>query len=736
MNRIFSVSSMMVCAAGSLVSLALFSGCQSAPEKTAFIDPPARSLQPGVPYRSATRPVSEPLQVGSERQMRRTELLGKSRLSTTNFNPEGVSPTMLDGGPGELIPVKIAANNQSSNEIFRIIFGEYLKMNYVAATASVSVTLDIDDEMTRGDLMDLAGGLCAVYGFTLEVRGDTAFIRAGDALARADGPVMQQRAGLASDQPVVRVRRLKHVAADQALNGVKELASTGSKVVAVGRTLIIADTAKQANRLAQVLALLDVPAFDGSEIWTYRLGSRRPEEAKKILGEIVTGAGINAQNDAQVAFVEITGTDRLMVISRDPTLQPVLREYVELVDQPPELTKRTRFIYRIQHFEPPALQTFLKATFAERMEPDAQAGAGSGASAGDTRVRLVLDQAEQLLMIYATPEDYADIMATLRAVDRARQQVQISSMIAEVGLNGRLEYGVEYFLRALDADGIGIGEITGTPGLPAGATLGTFFTAGDGFAVLRALQTESNVNLMSLPQLTIRDSGKGSIQVGGEVPIVKADIDSSTQNQGTTGIRRSIEYRKTGVILDIEPSINESGQVTLKLTQEVTAVGQQTDLGPEFTTRKIETTVTVPQGQTVLLGGIIDNQQRDSVSKIPIVGDIPLIGLAFQTQRKQDVRTELVLAITPTISDEPEQTAQGFSEFLSSASAVREALYDMARDLPRGALRFDGPQGEVLPSIAPPPAESSEPSERPETAPESEPSPAGAAPISPGAVHG
>lgn len=728
---------LLAAAAGAAMPLALLPGCAPPKaEKTAFTEPPAAGLRPARPYVNRTRPVAEPLGMGAGRLASRTELLSQNRVTGVGAPAEGVAPTMVAGAPGELVRVRIAANNQNSSEVFRIIFAEYLKMGYILdGKATGAVTLDVDEEMTKADLIDLAGAICTIYGWTLELRDGTALIRGGDALPRAEAPVLQARAGLPSDLPVIRVKRMRYVAADQALNVLKELMSATGKSIAQGRTIVLADTARQVNKAAAVLAALDAPAFEGSEIWTYRLGSRRPEEAKKILGEIASGAGINAQNDATVAFVDITGTDRLMVISKDPTLQPVLRGFVEMVDQPPGQATRQRYLYRVQHFEPQALQTFLKAAFAERIESEN----AQSRSAGDTNIRLVLDPQEALLMIYATPEDYAEVLGTLRAVDRPRQQVAISSIIAEVGLTGRLEYGVEYFLRALDVDGIGIAELTGTPGLIAGATGGAFFAAGDGFAVVRALQNEADVNLMSLPQLSIRDGDKGSIQVGGEVPVVKADIDSSTQNQGTTGIRRSIEYRKTGVILDIEPNVNESGEVTLKITQEVTAVGQQTDLGPEFTTRKIETKVTVPAGQTVLLGGIIDSARRDSVNKIPILGDIPLVGLAFQTQRLQNVRTELLLAITPTILPEPSDGAAAYSDFLERAGAVREALYDLAQSLPRGSMRFDGPEGPGGPALP-----SAPPAERPDTAPEEAPPAeppapaqgAGGGAVSPGVVHG
>lgn len=691
----------MMLAAGAAASLASLGGCQKPVPREAFIEPPPLGTRPPAKWNSRTRPVSEAIVLGDRAPSQPAQVVGRARLSANGAGgAEGVAPAVVEGGAQPLIRVKYSAFNQSSVEVFRVLLGEYLGLQYVIdPKATGAVTLDLDDEMTRDDLLDVVGGLCAVYGWMYELSGETVFVRSGDALGRAAAPILQARPAVENDLPAIRVRKMKYVSADQAMGVIKEMMSVGSRAAVSGRSLVLADTARQLGKVGRILAALDVPAFDGAEVWTYRLTSRRPDDAKRVLDEIALGSGLSAAQDPQVVFVPVAGADRLVAICRDATLAPTVRQLVEMVDQPADQTERQRFIYRVQHFDPNSLLTLLRSAFADRIEGEQGTRAPGSTGPG---VRLVLDAQEQLMVIQATPDDYADVLSMLRAVDRPRQQVAISSIIAEVGLTNRLEYGVEYFLRALDKDGIGIGELTATPGLPAAATGGAFFAAGDGFAILQALQNESTVDLLSLPQLTVRDGDIGSIQVGGSVPIVRADIDSSSQTDGNTGIRRSIEYRDTGIILRIEPMVNESGEVTLKISEEVTNVGRETDLGPEFTTRKLETKVTVPHGRTVILGGIVDRQDRDTVNKVPIVGDVPLVGLAFQNQNLQDVRTELLLAITPTIINEPSDAAGVYSDFLANASLVRAAMYEAVESLPRGAMFFEG-AGDGA-SMAPPAA--------------------------------
>ncbi len=268
-------------------------------------------------------------------------------------------------------------------------------------------------------------------------------------------------------------------------------------------------------------------------------------------------------------------------------------------------------------------------------------------------------------------------------VDRPRQQVALTSIVAEVSLTNNLEYGVEYFLRAFDVDGLGILELAGgaselLTGTPTGSAI---FTAADGFAVVQALERESDVNILSQPNVTLSDGSKAMIQVGGEVPVTSGNIDTTTG-----GLRQDIDYKKTGITLEINARINESGDVTLKIKEDIADVVAQSELGPEFTTRMLDTEVTVPHGKTILLGGIIQNRSTDNQRKIPVLGNIPVAGEAFKSRNMIKERRELILAITPTIINSPDQAPMLVSDFLIAAQGVREALYDDLQALQQGVL--------------------------------------------------
>lgn len=670
----------IIAAAGAAVSLLTIQGCsQNRAEGEA---PPLerRATSPVLPWDASGRPVSEVLASATgTRSMYQggTRLVSRHKIAVPANETEGFDPAMLGTTQGELVRVKYAVRNAEVSEVLRVLIGEYLDRSYVVDPKIAGVmTFDIDEEMTKQDLMDLLGGLAMLNGWIVEDRSGTLFIRPSAQMGSLDSsPILKSRAAVDADTPAVRVRRLRYIAAPDIDKAVKPIMSSGGQLLAAGRTLVIVDTIRQLNRVSRLISTLDVPEFDGVEIWTYALVNRAPESAATLLTNITAQSRMVSGGEPLAVYVPFTGTNRLMVISRDMSVQSTVRDLIAMVDQPSDREARGRFLYRTQYYDPAALDKILRDTFAGRIE-----AAGTAATRDEGGIRIVLDPLNGTFVITATPDDYAEMMTVVRALDRPPQQVRIQSMIVEVGLTNALQWGVEYFLRALDKEGIGILELAGATSMPINPTGSAFFVGSDGLAIITALQRETDINILSLPELFVMNNTQGEIQVGGQTPVVTSDIDSQTQNQGTTGIRREIEYRDTGVSLRVQPKINETGEIVLTIEQEVTDVGQQTEFGPEFTTRKINTVAVIPHGQTLLLGGIIQRGVRNNVDKIPILGDIPIVGMAFRSYDNREERTELLLSITPTIINSPSESAAIMSDFLAGANAVRATLEDFAAE--------------------------------------------------------
>ena len=287
------------------------------------------------------------------------------------------------------------------------------------------------------------------------------------------------------------------------------------------------------------------------------------------------------------------------------------------------------------------------------------------AGAEDT-LRIVADARNNALLVYATGEEYRMIEAALRKLDIVPLQVLIEATIAEVTLNDSLKYGLEWFFDVGNSTvtfNTGANPPVATPTPTANLILSQFpgfsyvFASDDVKLVLNALSQITDVKVISSPQLMVLDNEPARLQVGDQVPVsVRSSVST---NDPDSPIVSEIEYRDTGVILDIIPRVNASGLVVLDIIQEVsdvvatvvtanttTAVQSAT---PTIAQRRIASTVAINSGETVALGGLIRDSATNAVTGVPLLSEIPLLGNLFKTTTDVTRRTELLVLLTPRV---------------------------------------------------------------------------------------
>ncbi|MDD3523104.1 MAG: type II secretion system secretin GspD [Candidatus Cloacimonetes bacterium] len=269
-----------------------------------------------------------------------------------------------------------------------------------------------------------------------------------------------------------------------------------------------------------------------------------------------------------------------------------------------------------------------------------------------SEIKVVADNQNNALLIYARRQDYQKIANALRRLDVQPLQVLIEASIIEVSLTGNLQYGLEWYLQGSLGSGL-----TGSAGLNFNST-GAIAPTQPGFsyaitngagavrAVLSALAQKSLVKVISSPSVLVLNNNTANIQVGTQQPV------QSGQSIITTGIvSNSITYKDTGVILSVTPSVNAGGMVRMNIKQAVSDVGPVDSATGQrsFLQRQVDTKVEVHSGQTVTLGGLIKNNISNGKSGIPGLSDIPVLGNLFSTTTKTDDRTELLVMITPRV---------------------------------------------------------------------------------------
>ncbi len=272
-------------------------------------------------------------------------------------------------------------------------------------------------------------------------------------------------------------------------------------------------------------------------------------------------------------------------------------------------------------------------------------------------IRVVADEKNNTLVIYARPRDYAMVQDALKRIDVVPLEVLIEATIAEVTLGNDLQYGLQYFFHQHENQFIFGG--TASPITAAASTIaGTFpgfnYILGSTNAnvVVNLLSGITNVHVISSPELLVLDHQSASLLVGNAIPIPTAQIQSTV----TTGapIVNTVQYVDTGVILRVTPRVNANGLITLEVGQEVSAVAAtnastNTSLGPTITERRLQSSVTVQDGETVALGGLIQDTHSLTKNGLPLLSDIPVIGAAFGTTDHNVQRTELLVLLSPKI---------------------------------------------------------------------------------------
>ena len=282
-------------------------------------------------------------------------------------------------------------------------------------------------------------------------------------------------------------------------------------------------------------------------------------------------------------------------------------------------------------------------------------GARSNGEALLANTRITPDIVNNSILVYASQETQRIVEQTIRQIDRPLMQVAIDATVAEVTLNDALNYGVQYFLNSHNPSSQNAVSITSTIATAAGPLAGVYpglnFVLGPASmpnVVLDALHSVTDVRVLSNPSLVVLDNQVATLQVGDQVPISTGSATVLTANNTVVS---TIDYRNTGIILRVVPRISANGNVIIDVEQESSSVtpSSQGSLTPTISDRRVKSSISVASGQTVLLAGLISDENDRTRQGIPVLDKLPGIGDLFSQQNGTKIRTELIIFIRPTI---------------------------------------------------------------------------------------
>lgn len=426
----------------------------------------------------------------------------------------------------------------------------------------------------------------------------------------------------------------------------------------------------------EAIHVLDQPLMKGRQ--SFRLSPLywSADELAKKLGEILqtegysTGTTVGGGFSMPVTLLPVAAVNSIFIFAANPQILDHVIAWARELDKPNEEgVGRNFFTYQAQYTDAQALANTL-----EKLLGGAKP-AGAPASA-----RVVVDNASNSLIFQGSNEDYGQIRSLLQGLDKPTKEALIEVTVAEVTLDDNSQLGVEWLIKEARLDGVLSELAMGSAGL----TYRRIDSVGNTRLLINALASSNQATILSSPRIVARNGETATIQVGDEVPFITSQQTSPTT--GATGsVLQTVQYRTTGVVLNVKPVIHSGDQIDLDVIQEVSFAKSTTtgvNTSPTFSSRKLQTKLALKNGSTVLLGGLISNDKSEGNSGVPLLKDIPLLGHAFRTDTERSKRTELIILITPYILADDNDAA-------AVTDAFRKQLSGWAKAQPKAALDAD-----------------------------------------------
>lgn len=591
---------------------------------------------------------------------------------------------------------KITLNfaNAEIRDVIDIVLGDTLNLNYVIdPSIQGTVTVRTSQPLERANVLPALENILALNGVAMALVNGTYMVVPKELASRG----LAQPAVAPSDAQLARgyginVIPLNYASSSSMVEVLEPFVNPGSLRADSARNLLIfTGNGNETRALMDLVEIFDVDWMKGMSFGLFPVDVADVKTLVTDLGAVFLQDG-KSPLAGLVRFVPIERLNAVLAISPQARYLDRAERWIERLDRGIAGAGRRLFVYAVRNARAGDLAEILGQIFEVRfsdsasrlpvaevapgltpvelagvtgeagaLEPTAQdlrqLAARPGAEAEDIGtiiqesgdIRIIADEANNSLLVLATAAEYRMIEATLKKLDIVPLQVLIEATIAEVTLNDSLKYGVQWFVNQGDFEislsNAASGAIsTVVPGFNALYALSNFR------AVLSALTDITDVKIVSSPSLMVLDNQSARLQVGDEVPI--ATQSAVAVSDPNAPVVNSIQLRDTGVILEVTPRVNPGGLVLLEVVQEVSSVVQTTTSqidSPTIRQRKIESTIAVQSGDTIALGGLIRDDAQETVTGIPLISEIPLLGHLFKTTNNIVNRTELLVLITPRV---------------------------------------------------------------------------------------
>ena len=586
--------------------------------------------------------------------------------------------------------VSIDFNNVDIN-VFIKFMSELTATNFVVdQRVKGKVTIISPSKISLKEAYRVFESVLEVHGYTTVKAGDIVkIVPSPDARSKNIKTLLREEAASPEDKVVTQLVPLKYANPIDIKRLFTPMVSKSSVILAYQptNTMIITDVHSNIRRLLKILRQIDIPGI-GQEISVIPIEYGDAGKMVSLLSTVFKPTGKPAKGAPQIAVTMVADerTNLIVLLANEvDTLR--IKQLIAMIDKEAPRGKGKIHVYYCENATAEELAKVLQDV------PTQEAGAPKGKKGAPIisgKVRISADKATNSLIIMADQEDYKVLEGVIKKLDIPRSMVFIESLIMEVAMDKSLDIGIDWQAfgetsisgketaiggqfssqglidpGALAQGGLSVGLITEQTNI-AGLLVSNIA------AIINAVKTDDEFRILSTPQVLTTDNEEARITVGENRPY---QTRSTTDPSG--GTFESFEYRDVGKILKITPHVTEGRLVRMKISLEVTNI----DLASTLTTsstlpvtqkRTIDTTVIVKDSQTVVIGGLIDESETTNETKVPVLGDIPVLGWLFRDHSETTEKTNLYIFLTPRVIKSPAEAMKVYQDKKGQMDTIQE----------------------------------------------------------------
>jgi general secretion pathway protein D len=614
-----------------------------------------------------------------------------------------------EGGAQRFVTIDF---NDVDINLFIKYISELTQKNFIVdREVKGKVTIISPTRISADDAYRVFESVLEVHGFAAIPSGSVIkIVPSVQARSKNIATVREGELPAGEDKVVTQIVSLKYANAEEVKNLLTPLVSKNSVLIAHAHSgmLIITDFYSNIDRLMDIVRAVDVPS-DSEEMVIITLQHASAETVAKAVSQLfVATPAQKGVRPETVKVIPFERTNVLIVFASKGSVQRVRQLVARLDEDVPRKEGNLRVLF-LQHANAEEMVKVLMNLPDDKSGGKGGEGSGGKATSAPSTpaisrdIKIVADKETNALIITGPREEYEVVEDVVKRLDIPRRMVYLEALIMEVKVSKNFNIGVQWangdanaiagfsgngsapynILKQMTPTTADDGTTTTTGTLPAGFTLGvlekgikigdvTFPNIG---AVVNAYKSDADVNVIATPQILTTDNKKASIKVGENVPY----ITSKNTTSGTQQDYTNYEYKDVATTLTITPQVNQAEVLRLEIGVEVIKLkGTEATDTPSTFTRTAETTVVVHNEETVVIGGMIGQDTNNGEYKVPLLGDIPVVGWMFKSRGNTEEKTNLYIFITPRIVENPAELADVYQKKRATMEAVHRQPGDIA----------------------------------------------------------